>query len=51
MAASLVDIDQAAVAPYLGRYTNDALGEITIELEDGKLIMDVGEFRRRPRGH
>ena len=40
-----MDIDQAAVAPYLGRYTNDALGEITIELEDGKLIMDVGEFR------
>lgn len=49
LAASLADIDQAAVTPYLGRYTNDALGEIIIELEDGKLIMDVGEFRAEVR--
>ena len=33
----------------MGRYTNDALGQILIELEDGKLIMDVGEFRSELR--
>ena len=49
LAANLVNIDIDAVTPYLGRYTNDALGEITIELEDGKLIMDVGEFRSELR--
>ncbi len=32
LAAGLVDIDQAAATPYLGRYTNDAPGEIIIEL-------------------
>ncbi|MCH8801385.1 MAG: beta-lactamase family protein [Chloroflexi bacterium] len=47
LAADLVDIGNELVAPYLGRYSNDVLGEITIELEDGKLIMDVGEFRSR----
>ena len=49
LAADLVNIDPEAVAPYLGRYTNDVLGQIIIELEDGKLIMDVGEFRSELR--
>ena len=49
LAADLVNIEPDAVAPYLGRYTNDALGQILIELEDGKLIMDVGEFRSELR--
>ena len=49
LAAGLVNTDPDAVAPYLGRYTNDALGEIIIELEEGKLIMDVGEFRSEVR--
>ena len=44
-----MNIDPDAVTPYLGRYTNDALGEIIIELEDGNLIMDVGEFRSELR--
>ena len=49
LAADLVGTDPDAVAPYLGRYTNDVLGQIIIELVDGKLIMDVGEFRSEVR--
>jgi CubicO group peptidase (beta-lactamase class C family) len=34
------------VAPYLGQYSNDALGPIWIEREsDGRVYLDVGEFR------
>ena len=49
LAANLVDIDSDVVTPYLVRYTNDLLGEIIIELENGQLIMDVGEFRSELR--
>ena len=49
LAGELVEIDDESVAPYLGQYSNDVLGEITIQLEDGELIMDVGEFRSRIR--
>ena len=38
------DIDGAAVEPYLGRYSNPALGEIELSLVDGKLMLDAGEF-------
>jgi hypothetical protein len=38
-----VDVD--AVQAYTGTYTNAALGEVTLELIDGALIIDVGEFR------
>lgn len=33
-----------AVAPYIGVYTNEALGQITIALQDGVLTLDAGEF-------
>jgi CubicO group peptidase (beta-lactamase class C family) len=36
--------DAAAVAPYLGRYANEALGEIDLSFVDGRLILDAGEF-------
>jgi CubicO group peptidase (beta-lactamase class C family) len=36
--------DEEAVAPYLGTFSNDILGDITISEEEGKLILDVGEF-------
>ena len=49
LAGQLVEIDDESVAPYLGQYSNDVLGEMTIELENGELIMDVGEFRSRIR--
>jgi CubicO group peptidase (beta-lactamase class C family) len=38
------EIDVEAVTPYLGTYTSDTLGEITLSLEDGKLMLDAGEF-------
>jgi CubicO group peptidase (beta-lactamase class C family) len=42
-------IDPVAVAPYLGRYNHDVLGEVTIELGDGTLILDAREFRAELR--
>ena len=44
-------VDPAAVAPYLGRYTHPTLGEMTITLRGGRLVLDAGglasELRRR----
>lgn len=37
-------VDADAVAMYLGRFTNAALGDINLALTDGKLILDAGEF-------
>lgn len=46
--AQLVDlqpqIEPAAVAPYLGRYTNPTFGEIELTLEGDKLGLDISEF-------
>ena len=47
LAGDLVNINDELLAPYLGRYSNDVLGEIAIQLEDCELVMDVGEFRSR----
>ena len=41
----LEPLDPAAVAPYLGRYTSDVLGEVAIALGDGVLVLDAGEFQ------
>jgi hypothetical protein len=38
-------VDPAAVTPYLGRYDNPVLGEISLELHEGTLILDGGEVR------
>jgi CubicO group peptidase (beta-lactamase class C family) len=43
--AQLGQPDPAAVAPYLGRYSNPALGEIDLDLEGAKLVLDAGELR------
>lgn len=40
----LGELDTAAVAPYLGAYYNEALGDLTLRLEDGKLSLDAGEM-------
>jgi hypothetical protein len=45
----LAPVNPAAVAPYLGRYTHDVLGEVDIEMGDGTLILDAGEFRAELR--
>ena len=36
--------DAAALAPFLGVYTNDALGKVTLALADGKFMFDASEF-------
>src|SRR3954466_2156631 len=43
----LDNVDPAAVAPYLGRYTHDVLGEVEISMGDGTLILDAGGFRAK----
>ncbi|MFN8590548.1 MAG: serine hydrolase [Thermomicrobiales bacterium] len=44
-------VDSADVAPYLGRYTEPELGEVTVSLRDGRLVFDTGAVRSelRPR--
>jgi CubicO group peptidase (beta-lactamase class C family) len=37
-------IDEAAVQPFLGAYTHPVLGAVDLSLQDGKLLLDVGEF-------
>lgn len=38
-------VEVAAVSPFLGRYTNEALGEVILSLEGDALTLDAGEFR------
>jgi CubicO group peptidase (beta-lactamase class C family) len=43
---SLADrVDPPSMEEYLGNYKNDVLGPATLEWEDDKLIVDVGEYR------
>lgn len=42
--ANAVAVDAAQVTPYLGRYTNAALGEAVLKLEGDRLILDTGEL-------
>jgi hypothetical protein len=37
-------VDEAAVQPFLGAYTHPVMGDADLSLEDGKLLLDVGEF-------
>jgi CubicO group peptidase (beta-lactamase class C family) len=46
---ALGDIDPAAVTPYVGRYVNPDLGEVTLSLRGGRLILDSGESRSELR--
>jgi CubicO group peptidase (beta-lactamase class C family) len=41
----LGEVDPRAVAPFLGRYTHDVLGEVEVALDGEALILDAGEFR------
>lgn len=41
--------DAEAVAPYLGTFSNAILGDITISEQDGKLMLDAGEFSTEMR--
>ena len=42
-------VDPATVEPFLGRYSNPALGPITLEMEGGQLVLDAGEFSTNVR--
>jgi CubicO group peptidase (beta-lactamase class C family) len=45
------DLDLPALRPFLGRFHNGALGDITVTLDGGRLWLDVGEFRQELRRH
>lgn len=38
----LTNVDPQAVSPYLGNFTNDSLGDISLNLQDGKFILATG---------
>lgn len=42
-------VDVAAVEPFVGEYANDALGTVTIELDQDRPWLDAGEFRTELR--
>jgi len=44
-------VDPAAAAPYLGRYAEPELGEVSVSPRDGRLVLDTGKVRSelRPR--
>lgn len=44
-------VDAERVEPYLGRFANPALGEITLTLVEQELTLDAGDFitRLRPK--
>ncbi|MBW3634164.1 MAG: beta-lactamase family protein [Chloroflexi bacterium] len=42
-------VDPTAVAPFLGRYDNPVLGEVSLVLHEGTLILDAGEVRSELR--
>ncbi|MCC6458419.1 MAG: beta-lactamase family protein, partial [Caldilineaceae bacterium] len=48
-AEDTLPVDETAVAPFLGVYSNPELGELLLEWEDGALYADVGEFRMEVR--
>jgi CubicO group peptidase (beta-lactamase class C family) len=49
--AALGKVDPAAIAPYLGGYDNDELGEVSLTLRGERLVLDAGELSSelRPR--
>lgn len=48
-AASLEPVDPTAVAPFLGRYHNPELGDVTLSRNGGDLLLDAGVIHARAR--
>ncbi|HEX5497866.1 MAG TPA: serine hydrolase, partial [Thermomicrobiales bacterium] len=48
-AASLAPVDPSAVTPFLGRYHNPELGDVTVSLHGDDLLLDAGEIRASAR--
>ena len=45
MAGKVADtVDPDVMTPFLGGYENEALGTVTLTLDEGRLLMDAGEF-------
>ena len=49
--AQLGPVDPAAVAPFLGRYRNPLVGDLTLALQEGKLVSDVGSLSSELQPH
>jgi CubicO group peptidase (beta-lactamase class C family) len=49
MQANLAPADPAVVTPFLGHFSNPALGEVQLSLREGKLVLDAGEVRSELR--
>lgn len=43
-AEDLGEVDAGVVEPFLGRYTNPALGEVVLSLDADRFLIDAGEF-------
>lgn len=41
----LNEVDREAIEPFLGDYKSDALGELVLQFDGDRLILDAGEFR------
>ncbi len=46
---TLGKVEPAAVAPYLGRYDNAELGEVSLSLRGDRLVLDTGEINSELR--
>jgi hypothetical protein len=46
---SLGTVEPAPIAPYLGRYDNAELGEVSLSLRGDRLILDAGELNSELR--
>jgi len=42
---SLGAVDPESIAPWLGRYQSDALGDVEVTLADGTVVFDAGELQ------
>ncbi len=50
LAATIGDsVDADVAAQFQGRYQNEALGVITLRMEEGRFLMDAGEFQAEMR--
>lgn len=43
--SSLTEVDPEAVAPYLGAYSHEVLGSVTLDWQGENLVLDAGEFQ------
>jgi CubicO group peptidase (beta-lactamase class C family) len=43
LAATIEPVDEGEVRPFLGMWSHPALGDATLSLEDGRLMLDAGE--------